>query len=275
MSILQSIILGILQGLTEFLPVSSTAHLLIAQNILGLTSPIDEQAKFLFIFDILVQLGTLLALIIYFWKDWVAIIGGLYRGVKTRQPFTDPQARLGWYILLASLPALVAGVLLKPLVEQLFRTPLIEAAIRLTLTTILLLGAEWLGKRSRNMSEINWKDALWIGCAQILSIFPGASRSGSTLAGGMARNLDRPAAARFAFLMSVPVMLAAGAYQSLGLLKIPHLATYLPPILVSIIVATIVGYLAIHWLLDFLAHRPLYVFSIYCAIVGLITLIRL
>jgi undecaprenyl-diphosphatase len=272
MTILQSIILGIVQGLTEFIPVSSTAHLLIVEYLMKLNTP-DLQTS-VFIFDVLIQLGTLLALIVYFWKDLMEIIRAVLTALGHRKPFGDPTARLGWYLLLATLPALIAGFLLKDLVAKLFSTPALEAAIRLLMTALLLVIAERVGKRNRQIESVDWKDALWIGVAQILSVFPGASRSGSTISGGMTRHLDRPSAARFAFLLAIPVMLAAGAYETFELLKNPQLLdSILPQIVVGFIVAAIVGFFAIRWLLKYLTRRPLYDFAIYCTALGIITLV--
>ncbi len=272
MTFIQSIILGIVQGLTEFIPVSSTAHLLIVERLMGLNTPALQSS--VFIFDVLVQLGTLLALIIYFRSDLWVIIRAVLTGLTHRHPFTDAQARLGWYLLLASIPALVAGVLLKGLVEKLFSTPALEAAIRLLMTAILLVIAERFGKRTRQIESVDWKDALWIGLAQVLSVFPGASRSGSTISGGITRHLDRPSAARFAFLLAVPVMLAAGAYETLELFKNPQMVTSIfPQIIIGFVAAAIVGYFAIRWLLNYLTRRPLYDFAIYCTALGLITLV--
>jgi undecaprenyl-diphosphatase len=264
MNILQSFILGILQGLTEFIPVSSTAHLLIAQHIMG----IDPADTGLFIFNVLVQLGTLLALIIYFAKDLWSIIKGFFA-----KPFSTPENKLAWYIIIASLPALIAGYLLKDAVQALFKTPLLEAAIRLLITAVVLSLAEWLGNRSRDLEKMTWLDALFIGIAQVIAVFPGASRSGTTIAGGMALGFDRKSAARFAFLMSVPVMLAAGGYQSLDLLKMTGLGSFLPLIAVGFVTAAIVGWLAIKWLLSYLNKHSLYLFAAYCAIAGVTCLI--
>ena len=269
MSIIHSILLGIIQGLTEFIPVSSTAHLLLGQHLLGLKSSSE-----LFSFTVLVQLGTLLALIVYYWVDiWVIVrawLIDLWYGVilRSKPLFKDPQACLGWYLLLGSVPAAVAGVLLKDLVEKLFSTPLIEVSIRMLITISIILAAEYWGKRNRKIGDIRWADALWVGIAQVLSVFPGASRSGSTIAGGMLRGFDRPSAARFAFLLSVPIMFAAGAYETFDLLRSEHVASsFLPSILTGIFTAAVVGYLAIRWLLGYLARRPLYIFSIYCTLI--------
>jgi undecaprenyl-diphosphatase len=263
MNILSSLLLGIIQGLTEFIPVSSTAHLLIAQYLLGL--PADD---FAFAFNVLVQLGTLLALIVYFWKDWLALIRAFFA-----RPFSTAENRLAWYVLIATIPALLAGYLLKSVVEALFKTPLVEAAIRLFSAAILLSLAEFFGKRARNLDSMTWLDALVIGLFQILSVFPGASRSGSTISGGMLRGLDRPAAARFAFLLAVPVMLAAGGYESLSVIKMPGLGSFLPGLAVGFIAAAVVGWFAIRWLLGYLNRGSLYVFAAYCAILGVIVLV--
>ena len=264
MNIFQSFLLGILQGLTEFIPVSSTAHLLIAEHILKI--PASDPA--LFSYNVLIELGTTIALIIYFWKDLWIIIKPVVRGLVQRKPFEDQNARLGWLILLATIPAVLAGLLLKNIVEQLFTNPLMESTIRLFITAIVLALAEWLGKRNRKLNSINWVDALFFGVAQVLSVFPGASRSGTTMSGGMARGFDRPSAARFAFLMSAPVMLAAGGYQSLDLLKMSNLGSFLPLLAVGFVVAAFVGWLSIRWLLGYLNNHTFYVFAIYCALLG-------
>jgi len=270
MTIFQSIILGIIQGLTEFLPVSSTAHLLIVEQIMGLSA---AEAS-IFAFTVLVQLGTLLALIIYFWHDLLAILAAMLNGIRKKRPLDTQDARLGWYLLFATVPALIAGLLFKPLVEKLFSQPLLETTIRLWLTAILLGIAERYGRQTRTLSSLSGRDALWIGCAQILSIFPGASRSGSTIFGGMARNLDRPAAARFAFLLSIPVMFAAGAYETLNLISNNLMqGNLLVNIVIGFVTATVVGYLAIRWLIHYLSNHSLYIFAIYCAVIGLFTMV--
>ncbi len=258
MTIFQSFLLGILQGLTEFIPVSSTAHLLIGQKLLGI--PANDA---MFSFLVLVQLGTILSLIVYFWKDLLKLVKAFFA-----KPFSTQENKLGWYIIIATIPALVFGYLLKSAVEALFKTPLLEAAIRLLITAVVLALAEWMGKRSRNLEKMTWLDALTIGIAQVIAVFPGASRSGTTISGGMARGLDRKSAARFAFLMSVPVMLAAGGYQSLDLLKMPGLGAFLPLLAIGFVTAAIVGWLAVKWLLGYLNKHSLYTFSIYCAVVG-------
>jgi len=270
MTIFHAFLLGIIQGLTEFIPVSSTAHLLIGQTLLGL--PADDA---MFSFLVLVQIGTILSLLIYFWKDLSSILVDTLKNLDGLRNFKSlpENAKMGWYILIATVPALLAGYLLKDAVEALFRLPLLQAAIRLFAAAILLTLAESLAKKDRQLDSMTWLDALVVGLFQIISVFPGASRSGSTISGGMFRGFDRPSAARFAFLMSVPVMLAAGAYEMLDVVRMPGLTEFLPALAVGFITAAVVGWLAVRWLLRYLAGHSLYVFSAYCAVIGVIVLI--
>ncbi len=260
MNIFHALLLGIIEGLTEFIPISSTAHMLIVQRLLNIPA-----SDAMFAFLILVQIGPLLALILYFWKDLLSLIKAFFA-----KPFSTEENKLVWYIIIASVPALLAGVLLKHVVEGLFKTPLLEASIRLLTAAVLLTLAEFFGKRTRNLESMTWVDALIVGLFQILAVFPGASRSGSTISGGMLRGFDRSAAARFAFLMAIPVMLAASGYESLDVLKMQNLSSFLLPLAVGFIVAAIVGWLAIKWLLNYLNKNSLYVFAAYCAVVGVV-----
>jgi undecaprenyl-diphosphatase len=209
------------------------------------------------------------AVIIYFWRDLVQIAVAFLHGIQSRQPFSTTEYRMGWYLILATLPAVVIGLVLKDAVESAFDSPRTTAYF-LLLTAVLLLIAEVAGRRQNKMTDLTWKDALVIGFFQVLALFPGVSRSGSTITGGMLRNLDRPAAARFSFLMSVPVMIGAGLVATLDLFQIPDLNVLLPTLSMGFFTSVVVGYLSIHWLLRFLARRPLYIFSAYCAAAGLL-----
>jgi undecaprenyl-diphosphatase len=175
--------------------------------------------------------------------------------------------------LIATIPALIAGYFLKNAVESLFQTPLLEAGIRLIISAALLALAEWFGKRSRSLETMTWVDASIIGLAQVVAVFPGASRSGTTISAGMLRSFDRKSAARFAFLMSVPVMLAAGGYEILDVIKMPGLASFLPILAVGFATAAVVGWFAVKWLLGYLSKHSLYVFAIYCAVIGVTVLL--
>lgn len=260
MTFVHAFLLGVIQGLTEFIPVSSTAHLLIGQRLFGL--PADDA---MFSFLVIVQLGTLVSLFIFYWKDLLAIANATLHVTRP-----TPERNLGFYILIATVPALLAGYFLKDAVEALFRQPMLEASIRLFTAAVLLTFAEWLTTKNRTLESMTWLDALFVGILQIISVFPGASRSGTTISGGMLRGFDRPAAARFAFLMSVPVLLAAGGYEMLDVLQMANLREFLPLLAVGFISAAIVGWFAIKWLINYLSHRSLYVFAIYCAVIGTI-----
>jgi undecaprenyl-diphosphatase len=268
MSFLQSFILGIIQGLTEFLPVSSSAHLVLVPYILNWNIPESQ----VFPFDVLIQIGTLLAVIVYFRKDLWTIIRAFVQALIKRKPFETPDARMGWYLILATVPAGLAGVFLKDKVEAAFNNPRITA-IFLFVTALFLLASEFFSRRSRKLEQMNWLDALVVGIFQAFSIFPGISRSGSTITGGMLRHLERPAAARFAFLMSIPVMLAAGIFSVPDLMEVPNLGDFLPILIVGFIAAAVVGYLSIHWLLSFLNKRSLVYFAAYCVLLASAVLI--
>jgi len=266
-TLLQSILLGIIQGLTEFLPISSSAHLVITPYILGWQIPVQEA----FIFDVLVQLGTLLAVIIFFWKDLTSIVIGVINGLIHKQPFSEPSSRLGWMLVLATIPAILAGLLFKDPVERAFGNP-VATGLLLFGTAALLVIAELVGKRIRQIETISWMDTLIIGLFQAISLLPGISRSGSTISAGMIRNLERPAAARFSFLMSVPVMLGAGTFATIDLIQLPSFSVQLPTLIAGFITSAIVGYFTIRWLLAYLVTRRLYPFAIYCVVLPTIVL---
>lgn len=268
MTLFQAIVLGIVQGLTEYLPISSSGHLVIVPYLFNWNIPLEQA----FPFDVLVQLGTLLAVIVYFWQDLWGIarcwVSDLLRG----KPFQSFEARMGWYLILATIPAGILGVLIKNEVEAAFGS--VQAtAVFLIVTAAFLLLAEAFGRKQRDLSKLGWLDALVIGMFQAISIFPGISRSGSTITGGMLRGLERPAAARFSFLMSVPIMLAAGLLSVLDLRGANGLSQLLPAIAAGFVTAAIVGYLSIRWLLSYLTRHSLTVFAVYCAILGAIVLV--
>jgi len=261
MTFINAFILGIIQGLTEFIPVSSTAHLLIAEHFMGL----DPNDAALFSFSVLIQLGTLISVFIFYWKDLLGLVKAFFA-----RPFSTAENKLAWYIIIATIPALIFGYILKDAVEALFQNPRLEATICLFTAAVLLFFAEWLTKKNRILDSMTWLDALFIGVVQVLAIFPGASRSGTTISGGMFRGFDRPAAARFAFLMSVPVMLAAGGYEMLDVIQMPNVSEFLPLLAAGFVTAALVGWFAIKWLIDYLSKHSLYVFAIYCALAGAI-----
>jgi undecaprenyl-diphosphatase len=267
MTLLQALILGIVQGLTEFLPVSSSAHLVLVPHLLGW----NLAKEFVFPFDVLVQLGTLVAVIYYFRKDLIEIITAVLRGIRNRKLFEETPARIGWLAILATIPAGIFGLLIKDKVEAAFSSPT-ATSVFLFVTAGLLLAAEFLGKRTRDLEKLTWLEALWIGAFQALSVFPGISRSGSTIAGGMTRNLDRKPAGQFSFILAIPIFLAAGFLGIRDLLAIDNLSIFLPALMVGFISAGIVGYFAIRWFLGYIATHSLLPFAGYCVMLGAGTL---
>lgn len=264
MTLLQAAFLGIVQGLTEFIPVSSSGHLIIARHLLGLPAE-DGQA---FIFDVLVQLGTWLAVIIFFRHDLLEIGGDMLAGLRGKP---GPHAKLGWLVLLATLPAVVVGWLVQDNAEQF--AGLQVTAIFLLLNAALLVTAEWFDKRKREMEDLKTSDAVWIGFSQVLGLLPAVSRSAATLFGGMTRNLRRRQAARFAFLMAVPIMPAAAVVALMQFDAVPEARSLLLPIGVAFVAAAAVGYLSIRWLLHYLANRSFYPFAIYCTVLAALVLL--
>ncbi len=268
MTILQSIILGIVQGITEFIPISSSAHLVLVPYWFGWNIPPEQ----VFTFDVLVQMGTLIAVLVYYRKDILEIITSVVRSLLHGKPFEEEAARTGWLVLVATIPAGLAGVFLKRHVESVFLNPMVTGLLLLITAALLILG-EMLGTHSRDLKSIKWLDAIWIGCFQALSIFPGISRSGSTIAGGLICQVDRKSAARFSFLMSIPIMMAAGGMEISKFQVFPGINDFILPMLTGIITAGVVGFLAIKWLLNYLNKHSLFSFSIICIGVWLVTFI--
>ncbi len=270
MDFLQSIILGIIQGITEFLPISSTAHLILVPALFGWM--LDPQA--VFVFDVLLQFGTVISVVIYFWKDLWGILKAVVAGLIARKPFETTQARLGWIIVLGTVPAVVIGLIFKDMVEGLHQQPLIVAAI-MGVAALLIFASERIGRRDRNIESLDWKDALIIGTFQTLALFPGVSRSAATICGGLVRGLDRPAAARFSFLLMVPALTGASVVAVKDLLDVPNFVQYLPPLAVGTVVSLVVGLLCIHWLLGFLAKQSMAVFAWYRIFFSILCLVTL
>lgn len=268
MTSVQAAALGLVQGLTEFIPVSSSGHLVVVPHFLGWQFSPEEA----FVFDVLVQMGTLVAVLAYFRQELTAIARAFLLGLVRRQPFAEADARMGWQLILATIPAAVIGLLCKDAVEQAFASPKLSGLFFLV-TALLLLLAEKLGRRSRALEQLDWKDSLWIGFFQVISLLPGVSRSGATMTGGMARHFDRPAAARFSFLMSVPVMVGAGLLAVKDLLEMPAAGDFIPPLLIGFLTAMISGYIAIRWFISYLGRHSLELFAGYCLGLGLAVLL--
>ena len=277
MTILQAIILGIVQGLTEFIPVSSTAHLVFAARLVNLYGGVDKtlQAQQTTATIAVIQLGTLLAVLVYFAPDIVNILRAfvadhlaLLRGRTALQGAKlSREAWLGWLVIIGSLPVGVFGLLFKKHIEGTFTKNLWVIATMMIVVGVLLAFAELMGKRNRDMSHLQIRDALAVGSAQVLALIPGSSRSGSTIMAGLFSGQTRETAARFSFLLSIPAIAAS------GLLELKEAITRLPPnsygsLAVATVVSGVVGYASIWFLLRFLRTHSTGVFIIYRVIVG-------
>ncbi len=259
MNALHALVLGIVQGLTEFLPVSSSGHLVVIPWILGWGSPS-------LVFDTTVHWGTLLAVVIYFWNDLVNLVVVGWNGL-VKFSLEDPEARLAWGIVVATIPGALAGALLDKWFESLFQKPMYVGVALLVTASILFLG-ERIGRRTRDTGSINWLDAVLIGTAQAFAIIPGISRSGSTMSTGLARNLKREVAARYSFLLSVPIIFGAGLFKLKDLLETGVTGNEALVLVVGFVAAAVSGYLAIDFLMKFVRTKPFYVFAAYCLAAG-------
>lgn len=268
MNIIQSIILGIIQGLTEFLPISSTAHLRIVPALLGWGDPGAA-------FTAVIQFGTLVAVFIYFRKDISEIIGSVIKGITTRKLFHDRNAIMGWMIAFGTIPIVFFGLLFKKNIETNLRSLYVISASMIFLAIVLVIAEAIVKKRTalnvkqKSLDDISWKDAILIGLAQAVALIPGSSRSGTTITGGLFIGLNRETAARFSFLLSLPSVFAAGMLE---LVKERH-ELFSPSIgienvLIATIVSGIVGYASIAFLLNYLKSHTTYLFIIYRIVVG-------
>ena len=259
----QALLLGILQGATEFLPVSSSGHLVIVPALLGWPDPGLS-------LDTVLHLGTLVAIVAYFRRDLVQLLAAAWHSLRARS-LAEPEARVAWGIVIGTVPAAVIGFLLEDTFERLFGMPRVAAGF-LLVTAALLLISEFLARRERALDSLSWRDVLLIGLAQTLAIAPGLSRSGSTIAAGLLLGYRRDDATRFSFLLAVPIILGGGLYQ---LLKITHTgfgSTSFTAMLCGFAAAAVTGYLAISGLLALVRRHSLWPFAAYCALLGTLVL---
>ncbi|MCW5942608.1 MAG: undecaprenyl-diphosphate phosphatase [Fimbriimonadaceae bacterium] len=263
MGIVEAVLIGIVQGLTEFLPISSTAHVRIVPALFGWADPGAA-------FTAVIQLGTLLAVLIFFWKDLARILVAWLRGLAGGAAAKEQDAKLGWGIFIGTLPIVVLGLMFKNRIENEWRSLQIIAWTLIGLGLLMAL-AEKVGARKRGMERVTVWDGLLIGFWQALALVPGASRSGSTITGGLFSGLDRSTAARFSFLLSVPSILAA-AVLALKEHKDVLLGPERTPVLVATLAAFVSGYWAIGFLLKFLQRHSVYAFTVYRVALGLLLL---
>ncbi|MBK8987058.1 MAG: UDP-diphosphatase [Chloroflexi bacterium] len=260
MSIIEAIFLGILQGATEFLPISSSGHLVLIPVIFAITPPDLPLIG-------LVHLGTLVAVLIYFRRDLWQIVTAVLRGLAQRQPLGTTEARLGWFIVAGSVPAALAGFLLADFFDSVFGQPN-WAAFFLLVTAVLLVIGERVISGKKTFATMTWLDAIIIGLFQMVALFPGVSRSGSTIVGGLLRGFDRPTAARYSFLLGVPVILGAGLLSLLDIVTAEVMVYSTAVYLAAFLAAAISGYACIAFLLNWLRSHSLYIFAAYTALLG-------
>ncbi|MDO5811017.1 MAG: undecaprenyl-diphosphate phosphatase [Methanobrevibacter sp.] len=267
MDILQGIIIGIVQGLTEFLPVSSSAHLVFVQNLLGVESSLA--------FDTFLHLGSLIAVLWFFrydiykmLKSWWLSIGDILQGRFREGFYDDPYKRLAWYVIMATIPVGIVGLLFEDSVDALFSGALYVPAFFLFVTGTILYLSQRMPSGNINYNNITKKEALFMGLGQACAILPGLSRSGTTIAAGLTIGLDKEFAAKFSFILSIPAILGAFLLQAKDIGSSMD-ANFLPVIL-GFIASIIAGYMAIKWMLDLVQNRNLDIFSYYCWLMGLI-----
>jgi undecaprenyl-diphosphatase len=274
MSIWEAVLLGVVQGLTEFLPISSTAHLLLARKLLGHEHPEDA-------FTVVIQLGTLFAVFVYFRADIARMLAGLWADIRAFRIASTPDSRLGWLIVLGTVPAVLAGFTLKKWLKDNFTQPLPIAIVSIGFA-LLMLASEWwsarrtrLGLQAKGEADLTWRESLWVGLWQACALMPGGSRSGTTITGGLFAGLARATAARFSFLLSLPVILGAGLKELLDEYKKlrdpnPNESASLfasgddvTALIVGTVVSAVVGYLSIAFLMRFLQFHTMTVFVVY------------
>jgi len=270
----QALVLGIVQGLTEFLPISSSAHLILVPWLFGWPEPGLA-------FNVALHLGTLSAVLVYFSGDLLTIARGWLTGLAQRRPLGSPEARIGWAVLIGSVPAGVVGVLLNDAIDQYFHSGGGGTlAIGLTAVLLMALGAAlWLaeraGRRSRSLTEVGLRDGFLVGVAQALALLPGVSRSGSTITAGLFLGFQRAAAARFSFILGIPAIVGAGMLETMHLLRTGLPASERTLFVVGMAASAVTGFLAIAFLLRFLQRRSTGVFVLYRFLLGAFILVWL
>lgn len=263
MNIVQSIVLGIVQGLGEFLPISSSGHLIVIPWLLG-------WREHSLSFDVMLHAGTLFAVVIYFWRDWIVLLGQGFLSLKERSLKGAPERRLFWYIVVASVPGAIIGKLFEEKAETVFRNPLLIAGTMGGFAIIFYL-IDRFSKRTKNLEALNLKDSILIGISQALAIVPGISRSGITIACGLGLNLNRESSARFSFLLSTPIIFGATILKIKDIFVLANGQQGIS-LLFGFIVSAVTGFLAIHYLLGYVKRHTFNLFVIYRIIFSIIIL---
>lgn len=241
---LDAIVLGVVQGLTEFLPISSSAHVSIVGQLMGMGDPGAA-------FTAITQLGTEAAVLVYFRKDIARITKAWFGAWFQKVPWSDPDARMGWLVIAGSVPIVVLGVLLEDLIDHQLRNLWLTATM-LAVGALVLAFADHVGKNAKPLTELTWRDGIIYGFAQAAALIPGVSRSGGTIAAGLFMGYTREAAARYSFLLAIPAVMGSGFYKLLGIGDDPTAPAW-GPIIAATVVAFVIGYAIIAWLLRYVS----------------------
>ena len=265
----QALVMGIVQGLTEFLPVSSSGHLVIVPHLLGWTDPFITSLAF----SVMLHLGTLVALLVYFRADWLAIVPAGFATLRDRSFGTDPNRRLAWLIVVATIPAVIAGPILNDRLEATVRTAE-DVAIALVIGAAILWLADQVGRKVDGLDRITFPLALVIGLAQSLALIPGISRAGMTISAGLFAGLTREAAARFGFLMATPIIAGAGIFEARKLITgEAGVAVQAGPLAAGMVAALVAGLLAIHLMLRYVRTRSYGIFVVERIVIAALVLV--
>ncbi len=265
MSWLEAILLGIVQGLTEFLPISSTGHVRVIPALLGWEDPGAA-------FSAVIQLGTMAAVLMYFRRDVVRITAAWLRGLTNKSLRRTPDSIMGWYIALGTIPVVVFGYAFRDQITGSARS-LMVVAFALIIGGLIMLGVERVATRQRSIEQVTLRDAIIVGLCQALALIPGVSRSGATIVGGLVLGLDRESAARFSFLLSIPAVVLSGLYQLKDVGGGDGASASIAATIIATIFAFIFGYASIAFLLRYLARHTLAVFGIYRIVFGVLVLV--
>jgi len=275
MSILEAIVLGIVQGLTEFLPISSTAHLRIVPALFGWNDPGAA-------FTAVIQIGTLVAVLYYFYADILRIATATVQNTLQGKPFENFDSRMGYMMILATVPIVISGLLLKTYIETSFRSLYVIAFTLIALALLLMLAEFFVkvrvekGEKQKELTDLSWLEAIVVGLAQCVALIPGASRSGVTITGGLFLGMTRETAARFSFLLSLPSIFAAGVYQLIKARDALFATTdSILTLAIATVVSGVVGYYSIAFLLNYLKKNSTYLFITYRIALGLLLLVLL
>jgi undecaprenyl-diphosphatase len=270
MTIWEALLFGVIEGITEFLPISSTGHLTIAEKLLGYS--IDDPD--ITAFTAIIQVGAVLATLLYFRKDIIHIVSSFVQGIVRSDQRSAPAYRYGWAIILGSIPIAVVGLIFKDQIETVLRSLWFVGA-SLLLWSGVMLYADRKGKQDRAESSVTWRDTLIIGVTQCLALIPGISRSGATMSAGLLRGLDRVTVTKLSFFLSIPALMAAGALQTVSEYKNISSGVGWMPTIVATVTSFVVAYMAVAWLLKYIAGHSYTVFIAYRVILGSAVLIAL